>query len=85
MRNPSGRFSDAEMESQGEEDLAPEQTTGYKAGEKKTLEEYQKLGEWLDKCGGAQQSLPRYPGYGPGATWSEQPSVSPAGPLNSLE
>jgi Rho GDP-dissociation inhibitor len=29
----------------GNEDLVPEQTEGFKVGEKKTIDEYQKLGE----------------------------------------
>ena len=29
----------------GTEDLVPEQTEGFKVGEKKTIDEYQKLGE----------------------------------------
>ena len=33
------------MASQVEDDLAPEQTEGFKVGEKKTVEEYTKLGE----------------------------------------
>ena len=34
------------MASHGDDDLAASQTEGYKAGQKKTLEEYQNLGKW---------------------------------------
>lgn len=32
------------MAAQGEQDLLPEQTEGFKVGEKKTMDEYHKLG-----------------------------------------
>lgn len=35
------------MAAQGEDDLSVEQTEGFKVGEKKTIDEYQKLGERL--------------------------------------
>jgi Rho GDP-dissociation inhibitor len=33
------------MASQGEQDLLPEQTEGFKVGEKKTLDEYKNMGK----------------------------------------
>jgi Rho GDP-dissociation inhibitor len=33
------------MASQGEQDLLPEQTEGFKVGEKKTLDEYNNMGK----------------------------------------
>lgn len=39
-----GRLSLAIMASQADDDLTASKTEGYKAGEKKTVEEYAKLG-----------------------------------------
>lgn len=43
----------------GNEDLVPEQTEGFKVGEKKTIDEYQKLGEstMQTDCGGNITSM----------------------------
>jgi len=48
------------MASQGDDDLQASTTEGFKVGEKKTVEEYAKLGEW-DKCRGDQLQHKAYP------------------------
>ena len=57
------------MATHHDEDLQATKTEGYKAGEKKTIAEYEKLGEFLSCCCGPSSILPELhrhalgPGY----------------------
>ena len=57
------------MASSADDELIPEQTEGYKPGEKKTLDEYQKLGKCSVHTGVAREHLPPWDLENEEATW----------------